>query len=61
MLQLSIWFALQILTRLGDLVNKVAELDLLDWCGRVRLIDCICDFVLLHPQIGQVNIFYTKC
>lgn len=39
---------------LGDLVNKVSELGLLDWMGRVRLIDCICDFVLLSPQIGQV-------
>jgi ataxia telangiectasia mutated family protein len=35
-------------------VNKVAGLDLLDWFGRIKLIDCICDFVLLHPQIGQV-------
>lgn len=37
-------------------MNKVSVLDLLDWFGRVRLIDCICDFVLLHPQIGQVII-----
>ncbi|KAK7852517.1 serine/threonine-protein kinase atm [Quercus suber] len=44
---------MQRLTRLGDLVNKVADLDLLDWFGRVKLIDCTCDFVLLCPQIGQ--------
>ncbi|KAF5476799.1 hypothetical protein F2P56_003496 [Juglans regia] len=44
------------LAHLGDLVNKVSVLDLLDWFGRVRLIDCICDFVLLHPQIGQTMI-----
>ncbi|KAE8124229.1 hypothetical protein FH972_019134 [Carpinus fangiana] len=46
----------QRLTHLGDLVNKVAGLDLLDWFGRVKLIDCICDFVLIHPQIGQTMI-----
>jgi ataxia telangiectasia mutated family protein len=45
------------MTHLGDLVNRVADLDLLDWFGRVKLIDCICDFVLLCPQIGQVIIF----
>lgn len=27
-----------------------------DWFGRVKIIDCICDFVLLCPQIGQVII-----
>ncbi|KAL4634029.1 hypothetical protein ACB092_04G167700 [Castanea dentata] len=46
----------QRLTHLGDLVNKVADLDLLDWFGRVKLIDCTCDFVLLCPQIGQAMI-----
>ncbi|GMY24943.1 serine/threonine-protein kinase ATM isoform X1 [Fagus crenata] len=46
----------QRMTHLGDLVNRVADLDLLDWFGRVKLIDCICDFVLLCPQIGQAMI-----
>ncbi|KAM4115239.1 hypothetical protein ACJW30_04G133500 [Castanea mollissima] len=46
----------QRLTHLGDLVNKVADLDLLDWFGRVKLIDCTCDFILLCPQIGQAMI-----
>jgi ataxia telangiectasia mutated family protein len=45
---------LQSLVHLGELVNKIAEFGLLDWSGRVRLIDCFCDFVLLSPQIGQV-------
>lgn len=39
---------------LGNLVNEVAEYDLLDWFGRVKLMNCICDFVSLNPQIGQV-------
>lgn len=47
--------AFQCLTHLGDLVIKVAD-DHLDWFGRVKFIDCICDFVLLSPQIGQVII-----
>lgn len=42
---------------LGDVVNKVAECDLLDWFGRAKLINCICDFVLLSPQIGEVIYF----
>lgn len=53
---------MQSLIHLGDLVSRVAEFGLLDWMGRVKLIDCICDFVLLSPQIGQVitvrNIHY---
>ncbi|CAB4280796.1 unnamed protein product [Prunus armeniaca] len=46
----------QNLMHLGDVVNKVAECDLLDWFGRAKLINCICDFVLLSPQIGQTLI-----
>lgn len=46
----------QCLIRMGDMVNKVAESGLLDWFGRVKLIDCICDFVLLDPQIGETMI-----
>lgn len=44
----------QSLVPLGDLVNKLAENDQFDWFGRVKLIDCICSFVLLNPQISQV-------
>ncbi|KAK9278964.1 hypothetical protein L1049_028546 [Liquidambar formosana] len=40
----------QNLMLLGDLVNKVADSDLLDWFGRAKLIDCICDFVLLESS-----------
>ncbi|KAI9173943.1 hypothetical protein LWI28_009144 [Acer negundo] len=46
----------QCLIYLGNLVNEVAEFDLLDWFGRVKLINCICDFVSLNPQIGQTMI-----
>nr|XP_027123123.1 serine/threonine-protein kinase ATM isoform X2 [Coffea arabica] len=41
------------LISLGDLINKVDEKNLVDWCGRTKLIGCICDFVLLKPEIGQ--------
>ncbi|PRQ24322.1 putative non-specific serine/threonine protein kinase [Rosa chinensis] len=41
---------------LMHLRDAVAECDLLDWFGRVKLIDCICNFVLLSPQIGQTLI-----
>ncbi|KAL2340902.1 hypothetical protein Fmac_008842 [Flemingia macrophylla] len=40
---------------LGKVVHKLSEIDL-DWFGRVKLIDCICNLVLLHPQIGQTMI-----
>ncbi|XP_044477149.1 serine/threonine-protein kinase ATM isoform X3 [Mangifera indica] len=43
----------QCLIHLGDLLNKVAEYDLLDWSGRVKLIDCMCNFISLTPHIGQ--------
>ncbi|XP_009622788.1 serine/threonine-protein kinase ATM isoform X4 [Nicotiana tomentosiformis] len=41
------------LVSLGDLVNKIADSDLFDWVGRTKLIDCICNFILVDPQIGQ--------
>ncbi|XAR50182.1 Non-specific serine/threonine protein kinase [Bertholletia excelsa] len=41
---------------LGDLLNGVAENDLFDWYGRSKLVDCICNFILLRPQIGQTMI-----
>ncbi|GAY47387.1 hypothetical protein CUMW_104190 [Citrus unshiu] len=44
------------LRHLGTLVNKIAEFGLLDWSGRVKLIDCICYFVLVTPQVGQTLI-----
>ncbi|KAG5035608.1 hypothetical protein JHK87_010518 [Glycine soja] len=40
---------------LGNVVHKLSEVDL-NWFGRVKLIDCICNLVLLHPQIGQTMI-----
>ncbi|XVF54114.1 hypothetical protein PTKIN_Ptkin05aG0154900 [Pterospermum kingtungense] len=46
----------QSLTYLGKLVSKVAEFDHLDWFARVKLIDCICNFILLSPDIGQTMI-----
>ncbi|XP_048590826.1 serine/threonine-protein kinase ATM isoform X1 [Brassica napus] len=46
----------QIFVQLGAMVNKVSECGLLGWFGRVRLISCICNFVLLNPQIGQTMI-----
>ncbi|XP_019058626.1 PREDICTED: serine/threonine-protein kinase ATM isoform X2 [Tarenaya hassleriana] len=46
----------QFLVQLGAMVNKTAEYGLLDWFGRVRLINCICNFLLLNPQIGQAMI-----
>ncbi|XP_052181201.1 serine/threonine-protein kinase ATM isoform X3 [Diospyros lotus] len=46
----------QSLIFLGDLLNKVAETDLFDWSGRSKLIDCICNFILLRPQLGQAMI-----
>ena len=42
------------LVSLGDLVNKIAENDQFDWFDRVKIIDCICNFISLSPQIGQV-------
>lgn len=45
---------MQIFVQLGAMVNKVSECGLLGWFGCVRLISCICNFVLLNPQIGQV-------
>ncbi|KAF8094951.1 hypothetical protein N665_0348s0034 [Sinapis alba] len=46
----------QVFVQLGATVNKVSECGLLGWFGRVRLINCICNLVLLNPQIGQTMI-----
>ncbi|CAI9281806.1 unnamed protein product [Lactuca saligna] len=43
----------QSMVPLGDLVIKIAENDQFDWLGRVKLIDCICNFVLLSLQIAR--------
>ncbi|KDP31097.1 hypothetical protein JCGZ_11473 [Jatropha curcas] len=45
-----------ILISLGNLLSKVAEFGLLDWMGRAKLIECICDLLLLSPQVGQTMI-----
>lgn len=41
---------------MADLVVKLADLGLPDWCTRVKLTDCICHFVVLDPCIGQAMI-----
>ncbi|KAL9227455.1 hypothetical protein vseg_003141 [Gypsophila vaccaria] len=46
----------QIFMHLGELVNKVFESNLLDWHGRQKLVDCICDFISVNPLIGQTLI-----
>lgn len=46
----------QVFVQLGAMVNKVSEFGLLGWFGRVKLINCICDLVLLNPQTGQTMI-----
>lgn len=64
--KLTIWFFpmicyihfsgnVQVFVQLGAMVNKVSEFGLLGWFGRVKLINCICDLVLLNPQTGQVR------
>ncbi|KAI3454494.1 hypothetical protein Pfo_011157 [Paulownia fortunei] len=41
------------LISLGDLVNKIFENSFMDWYDRTKLVDCICNFVSLRPQIAQ--------
>ncbi|XP_051142572.1 serine/threonine-protein kinase ATM isoform X2 [Andrographis paniculata] len=41
------------LISLGDLMNKIFENCILDWCDRSKLVDCMCNFVSLRPQIAQ--------
>lgn len=50
---------MQCFLSLGNVVHKLSEVDL-NWFGRVKLIDCICNLVLLHPQIGQVIFRFSK-
>lgn len=54
---LSINLFLQCFLSLGNVVHKLFEVDL-DWFGRVKLIDSICNLVLLDPQIGQVTFIF---
>lgn len=44
---------MQCFLSLRNVVHKLLEADH-DWFGRVKLIDCICNLISLHPQIGQV-------
>ncbi|KAL9265361.1 Serine/threonine-protein kinase ATM-like protein [Drosera capensis] len=41
------------LLSLRDLVSEVYKSNLLDWHGRLKLVDCICDFISLFPLISQ--------
>ncbi|KAH6798041.1 Serine/Threonine-kinase ATM-like protein [Perilla frutescens var. hirtella] len=43
----------EFLVSLGDLVNRISANSFLDWYDRTKLIDCICNFVSLRPQIAQ--------
>ncbi|KAK4479334.1 hypothetical protein RD792_014846 [Penstemon davidsonii] len=44
------------LISLGNLVHKVSENSFLGWYDRAKLVDCICNFVSLRPQIAQLMI-----
>ncbi|XP_075512286.1 serine/threonine-protein kinase ATM-like isoform X2 [Primulina tabacum] len=44
------------LTSLGDLVTKVFDNSLFDWYYRAKLVNCLCNFVLLRPQLAQLVI-----
>ncbi|KAG5562232.1 hypothetical protein RHGRI_005087 [Rhododendron griersonianum] len=46
----------QSLILLRDLLNRVVVNDLFDWSGRSKLIDCISNFILVRPHIGQTMI-----
>ncbi|GLJ18554.1 hypothetical protein SUGI_0330040 [Cryptomeria japonica] len=41
------------LKSLASMVSTVAQTGLLMWTTRVKLIDCICDFVLFDPHVAQ--------
>lgn len=47
---------LQGMISLRELVSKMTENDSFHWRGRTKQIDCICNFILLDPQVGQVII-----
>lgn len=46
----------QSLARLRDMVSAIAEVELLDWSGRLKLVDSICNLVLISPKVGQMLI-----
>lgn len=35
-------------------MSEIAEVELLDWLGRLKLVDSICNLVLISPKVGQV-------
>ncbi|KAJ0962868.1 hypothetical protein J5N97_027990 [Dioscorea zingiberensis] len=41
---------------LGCLMIKIAELDLPDWSSRIKIINCLCSFILLEPCIAQTMV-----
>lgn len=45
--------------QLGDLIIKIAEVGLIDWSGRVNLVESICDVILLCPNVGEVRATHT--
>lgn len=46
----------QSLAQLRDMVSAIAEVELLDWSGRLKLVDSICNLVLISPKVGQMLI-----
>ncbi|CAH9111684.1 unnamed protein product [Cuscuta epithymum] len=38
---------------LQELISKVTENNAFNWSGRTKQIDCICNLILLDPQVGQ--------
>ncbi|XP_062191304.1 serine/threonine-protein kinase ATM isoform X2 [Phragmites australis] len=36
-----------------DLVNKATEISFADWSCRIKLIDCVCSFIYLFPDVAQ--------
>ncbi|KAI4341398.1 hypothetical protein MLD38_026128 [Melastoma candidum] len=42
--------------QMGELLNEVAKVDLLNWAGRIELVGGICELLLLHPKVGEMLI-----
>jgi hypothetical protein len=40
-----------------DLVHKATEISFTDWVFRIKLIDVICFFIYLFPDVAQVRYF----
>ncbi|VVB05265.1 unnamed protein product [Arabis nemorensis] len=47
-------FMLNVFVQLGAMVNRVSEFSVLGWFGWARFVNCICDLLVLNPQIDQV-------